>query len=90
MIIKHNIPVYSICWLNHAKSGIIGTFYEPESKEELTELCRSLYKEGKLFDLIGHTSNIYFLPNYNVEIMISTRKVKEVVYANDSIIADYY
>lgn len=88
MIIKHNIPVYSICWLNHAKSGIIGTFYEPESKEELTELCRSLYKEGKLFDLIGHTSNIYFLPNYSVDIMVSTRKVKQIVYSKDYIIAD--
>lgn len=88
MIIKHNVRIYDICWLNHAQGGVIGTFYEPESKEELTELCRSLYKEGKLFDLIGHTSNIYFLPNYSVDIMVSTRKVKQIVYSKDYIIAD--
>lgn len=88
MIIKHNIRIYDICWLNHAQGGVIGTFYEPETKEELIELCSSLYKKGKQFDLIGHTSNIYFLPNYSVDIMVSTRKVKNVIYTNDSIIAD--
>lgn len=88
MIIKHNVAVYDICWLNHAKGGIIKTFYEPESKEELIEVCRRLYKDGKKFDLIGHTSNIYFLPNYNVDIMVSTRKVKDVQYEDKKIIAD--
>lgn len=88
MIIKHNVRIYDICWLDHAQGGMIGTFYEPETKEELIELCSSLYKEKQSFDLIGHTSNIYFLPNYSVDIMVSTRKVKNVIYTKDSIIAD--
>lgn len=88
MIQKNNIPIYSICWLNHAQGGMIGTFYEPESKEELVDLCSSLYKEKKSFDLIGHTSNIYFLPNYSVDIMVSTRRLKNVEYKDDLIIAD--
>lgn len=88
MIIKHNVRIYDICWLNHAQGGMIGTFYEPETKEELIELCSSLYKEKQSFDLIGHTSNMYFLPSYSVDIMVSTRKVKEVVYTKDCIIAD--
>lgn len=88
MIIKHNVRIYDICWLNHAQGGVIGTFYEPETKEELIKLCSSLYKEGKQFDLIGHTSNIYFLPSYSVDIMVSTRKVKQIVYSQDYIIAD--
>ena len=88
MIIKNNISVYSICWLNHADGGTIGTFYEPETKDELIELCRSLYKEKKSFDLIGHTSNIYFLPNYSVDIMVSTRRLKNVEHKDDFIIAD--
>lgn len=87
MIIKHNIRIYDICWLNHAQGGLIGTFYEPETKEELIDICSSLYKEKKQFDLIGHTSNIYFLPNYSVDIMVSTRKVKNVIYTKDNIIA---
>ena len=88
MIIKQNIPIYSICWLNHTDGGMIGTFYEPETKEELIDLCRSLYKERKSFDLIGHTSNIYFLPNYSVDIMVSTRRLKNVEHKDDFIIAD--
>ena len=85
---KENIPIYNICWLNHAKGGMIGTYYEPETKEELIDLCRLLYKEGKDFDIIGHTSNIYFLPNYNVDIMVSTRKVKNLEEHEDYILAD--
>lgn len=89
MIEKHNIPTYSVSWLrcDHA-TGIIGTFYEPETKEELIELCRFLYKEGKQFDLIGHTSNIYFLPDYSVDIMVSTRRVRNVEVHEDCIVAD--
>lgn len=74
MITRHNIPVYDICWLNHADGGTIGTLYEPENVEELKDICSTLYREGKPFDLIGHTSNIYFLPDYNVDYMVSTRK----------------
>ena len=88
MIVKNNIPIYSICWLNHAQGGMIGTFYEPETKDELIDICRFLYREKKSFDLIGHTSNIYFLPNYSVDIMVSTRKVKKVVYTKSSIVAE--
>ena len=85
---KNNIPIYSICWLNHTEGGMIGTLYEPETKNELIDLCRSLYREKKSFDLIGHTSNIYFLPNYSVDIMVSTRRLKNVEYKYDLIIAD--
>ncbi len=88
MIIRNNVPIYDICWLNHAKGGIIGAYYEPENKEELVKLCRSLYNERKNFDVIGHTSNIYFLPSYSVDIMISTRKVKNLEVQEDFIIAD--
>lgn len=88
MRVRTNINTYDICWLNHVKGGVIGTFYEPESKAELIELCRSLYKEGKNFDIIGYTSNIYFLPSYCVDIMVSTRKVNQYQELEDYIIAD--
>lgn len=88
MIVRNKLHIYDICWLNHARGGVIGTFYEPESREELITLCRSLYKEKKPFDLIGHTSNIYYLPNYSVDIMVSTRRLKNVEYKDNLIIAD--
>ena len=88
MIVKYNVPVYDICWLNHAEGGIIGKYYEPESLEELKCLCKSLFEERIAFDIVGHTSNIYFMPNYNVDIMVSTRKVRNISITNNYIIAD--
>lgn len=88
MVIRNNVPIYSICWLNHCEGGTISTLYEPENRQELADICQRLYKDGKSFDLIGHTSNIYFLPDYSVELMVSTRRVKEVKIEKDSIIAD--
>lgn len=88
MITRNNIPVYDICWLSHADGGMVGTLYEPENIDELREICTMLYCEGKNFDLIGHTSNIYFMPNYNVEYMVSTRKCKNVVEEEDCIVCD--
>ena len=88
MIKKEQIPIYQISWLNYAEGGMIGTFYEPENKDELVEICRKLYANDKAFDIIGHTSNIYFLPSYNVDVMVSTRKVRNYKEETDCIIVD--
>lgn len=88
MIIRTNIPVYNICWLNHAQGGMIGTFYEPENLDELRDICSTLYLEGKDFDLVGHTSNTYFLPDYSVDNMLSTRKCNNIVEETDCIVCD--
>lgn len=87
MLTKDNVPIYSICWLNHCDGGVIKTLYEPESKDELLDICRTLYRNNKKFDVIGYTSNIYYLPSYNVETMVSTRKVKEIEEHEEYIIA---
>lgn len=88
MIIRNNISVYDICWLNHAQGGVIGSFYEPENIDELRNICSTLYQEDKYFDLIGYTSNIYFLPDYSVANMVSTRKCKKIVEGTDYIVCD--
>lgn len=82
------MPVYDICWLNHAESGIIGTYYEPENKAELEGICKELFCQNKRFDLIGHTSNIYFLPGYNVDYMVSTRKCNTYIESEHEIVCD--
>ena len=88
MIIKHNIPIYQICWLNFAEGGTVGTFYEPENLQELIDLARTLFLEKKSFDVIGHTSNIYFLPNYNAEIIVSTRRLKNIIVGEKTVTAE--
>lgn len=89
MIIKHNIRIYDISWLkcSYAK-GIVGTYYEPETIDELKELCTTLYKENKHFDIVGHTSNIYFMPDYNVEVMVSTRKCNKYNIEDNYIVCE--
>ena len=42
---------------------------------ELQELCEGFYSKGLDFDLIGHTSNTLYDPNYTVERVVSTRKL---------------
>ena len=88
MIIRKNVPIYDICWLNHTKGGTIGIYYEPENIDELKNICFSLFQAGKHFDLIGHTSNIYFLPDYSVDYMVSTRKCNSFAECEDVIVCD--
>lgn len=81
MITKSNLKTSTISWLSGSygedvdRSGTIGLFYLPETLEELKDLCQKLYKEEVHFDLVGHTSNTYFLPEYTTDVLISTRKI---------------
>lgn len=91
MIIKHNIPSYSITWLANTydkekSQGIIENYYIPENDEEYISLCRSLFIQKKTFRIIGHTSNTYIRPNTSIKNVISTRKLTEWSETEDEII----
>ena len=58
MVVRENISVYDICWLSYAKGGNVDMFYEPESKEELTSLCRDLYKRKEDFLIILNSATL--------------------------------
>lgn len=92
MIIKKDIKTTSISWLStsykESWGGVIGTLYEPETLDELITLGRKLYAEKRSFDLIGHTSNTYFMPGYSVDTMVSTRRVNKWEEQEDRIICD--
>ncbi|WP_455536315.1 FAD-binding protein [Prevotella koreensis] len=89
MIIKKDINIGSISWLagsytEHSQC-LAENYYVPETLDELTELCRDLYNQKKEFDLVGHTSNIYFRPNYKTENLISTRKINKYLECENTI-----
>ena len=90
MIEKKDILVSQISWLSYPKTGggRINEFYVPESIQEFIEICQNFNRRGLDYDLIGHTSNIYFMPDYSVERMISTRKLTNWVIKDNRIIAD--
>lgn len=89
MITKENVDIDTVCWL----AGSYGqdsnmkadNYYLPETLDEMTELCRKLYSQNKHFDLVGHTSNLYFRPNYKTENLISTRRLNKWEDRDDAV-----
>ena len=82
MEVRHNIKTYSISWLassydSTTATGIIENYYVPESLEELKSICLNLIQNKESYRIVGHTSNVYFLPNTNIRNLISTRKVNK-------------
>lgn len=80
MIVRNNIKTYSISWLGNTYNdedsrGVIRNYYTPETMGEFTDLCKRLYLAEERFLVVGHTSNLYFLPNSNIENVVSTRKL---------------
>lgn len=83
----NNYKLSSISWISTLNGvGRANHFYEPESIEELSNLCREFYEKGIDFDLIGHTSNTLYTPNYVCEHMVSTRRLKTFEIKEDCIV----
>lgn len=86
MITKENYPISSISWLASLHGdGVAKTFFEPETLEELKDLCYSFYLNKVDFDLIGHTSNTLYSPDYVCERMVSTRRLNNFIINSDYI-----
>ena len=68
--------------------GVAYSYYEPESLEEFKNLLSYLYREKSSFQVVGMTSNIYFKNTYNIEHLISTRKLTTWIETEDGIICD--
>ncbi len=89
MIIKENYPIALISWLTTLRgSGCVKFFYEPESVSELQDLCLDLIQKNLSFDLIGHTSNTLYSPDYNCERMVSTRKLRKFEIGDKYIVCE--
>lgn len=93
MTIKHDIKTYSISWLSssydkNSATGMIDNYYLPETVDELKTLCVELLNNNELFRVIGHTSNLYFLPDTNIKHLISARKLNRWHIKGDSLICE--
>lgn len=78
---KHfsNIKTSSFSWLGssykHIDCSLVSEFYEPETIEELKNICIELNNIGRDYLVIGHTSNLYFTPSCLLDVVVSTRKL---------------
>ena len=71
------------------KTGGVCTYWiTPFSVVQLTEVCRFLYINNISFDIIGQTSNIYFHPSYNPQVVVSTIRVNGYSIEGDTLICD--
>ena len=68
--------------------GKIQCLYEPETLRELEELCADFYSRREDFDLIGHTSNTLYTPDYHCERMVSTRRLNHFEIKEKEIVCE--
>ncbi|MEG1586717.1 MAG: FAD-binding protein, partial [Bacteroidales bacterium] len=81
-----NVSLKKKTWIH--RGGMANFFITPMTIDQLTILCSFLYKNSMAFDLIGHTSNLYFLNDYNPNIVITTRLCNHVTEKNGILICD--
>lgn len=79
MVHKQNIKTSSFSWLSSSyksiDSSIVSNFYEPDTIDELINVCDELNTQKIKFLVIGHTSNLYFTPSCKIDPVVSTRKL---------------
>lgn len=68
-------------WIH--RGGIAHLFISPVNSEELKSTVSFLYKNDILFQLIGHTSNLYILNNCDIPVVVSTYKCKHYFLKED-------
>lgn len=89
MNIKRNQPIGVVSWLATLKgTGYVASFYEPDTVLELENLCADFFSKGLVYDLIGHTSNTLYTPDYVCERMVSTRKLNHFEIKDDCIVCE--
>ena len=68
-----NVSLASKSWIKFG--GIASIWISPKSIKELEDVCRYLYGNNIVYDLVGQTSNIFFHSTYNPQVVVSTVKV---------------
>lgn len=81
-----NVPLNKKTWI---KTGGICNFYvRPDNISQLERFATFLYQNNIAFEVVGATSNCYFLNNYFPEVVISTLHVNQVMETDTSLVCD--
>lgn len=80
---EHNISISSKTWIK--RGGIAAYWITPKNTNELTVIIRYLYRNNLAFEIVGCTSNLYFLNDYNPNYVISTIKLNRYRIESDII-----
>lgn len=85
-VFEKNVSLSKRTWIK--TGGLCKYWITPNSIQQLCDICRFLWNRNVYFDIVGHTSNIYFHSTYNPEIIVSTVKVKKNEIKDDVITCD--
>lgn len=90
MIVKHNVPLCKVSWLSNSYNGTgyIKKLFYPETVAELVNLVKEINNNREKFLIIGHTSNIYFMPDYVCDNMISTKHLNNYIIKNEKLVCE--
>ena len=70
------------------RGGVARFFVMPSSKEELRDVVKFCFKNAIEVEIVGATSNCYFVADYNPLIVVSTIKVNKIHWSNEEVVCD--
>ena len=85
-VIENNVSLARKTWIH--RGGVANWWFNPTNYDELLKIGKFLYEEQYIFDVIGHTSNIYFNNNYHPDVILDTRHLKTVLFQEEEIICE--
>jgi UDP-N-acetylmuramate dehydrogenase len=83
---EEDVSIMSKSWIK--RGGIASFWVQPIEMSQMKEFVKWLQKESISFEVVGNTSNTYFLNSYNPLVVISTLKLKKFQIADGVIVCD--
>lgn len=71
---EENVLLKNRTWIK--TGGVASLFITPVSVDELVEIIDIFKKDNVGFEIVGHTSNLYYLDDYNPTAIVATNKIK--------------
>ncbi len=68
--------------------GVCACWVSPQTVAQLEDVCRYLYAKKIPFEIVGHTSNLFFHSTSHPQVVVSTIKVNQYEIADNTIICD--
>lgn len=83
---EENVSLTNKSWIK--TGGTVGLWISPTSVSQLEEICRYLFTNSVVFELVGQTSNIFFHSTYYPQVVVSTVKVNRKRMEYDTLTCD--
>lgn len=80
---EQNVSLKEKTWIK--TGGVVSLWIVPNNEDQLKSAITTLLEYNRSFELVGQTSNLYYLDDYNPAIIVSTLKVNEIEEKDDCI-----